>query len=70
MAEKEDKQTKYFTYDEYVMFGKYFGWAVFEIVKENPGYIRWLIEKGIAEFDEQTMEALEQVEASRKSRGR
>jgi len=45
-------ERQYIEHDTILNFGKYKGIIVSDVVETDPGYIRWLIEKGIVTASE------------------
>jgi hypothetical protein len=46
-------------------FGKYKGQQVEDVVEDDPGYIRWLVENTDTHFDDEVLETLSKREARR-----
>lgn len=47
-----------FTVNSTLLFGKYKGWTVDQVLDENPGYIEWCLEQRIFTLDEDADDAL------------
>ena len=53
---------KTFALDDDLTFGKHKGKQVEDVVQDEPDYIRWLMENGAADFDNEVIEKLEKRE--------
>jgi len=44
--------------DDFFAFGKHEGDQVEDVIEDDPSYIEWLVENGICDFDEETLEVI------------
>lgn len=54
-----DKEMKTFGMDDVLTFGKYAGWLVRDVVREDSGYLKWVFES--VDWVDLTEEVLEEV---------
>jgi hypothetical protein len=45
--------------DFVLRFGKYKGWTLDKVLLEDESYVEWLIDNGVLEFNESTLNELE-----------
>lgn len=44
--------------DDLFSFGKHKGNQVEDVIEDDPGYIAWVVENGVCEFDEEVLELI------------
>lgn len=44
--------------EDIFLFGKHKGQQVEDVIVDDPGWVRWVVENDIAEFDEETLERI------------
>ena len=49
-------------------FGKYEGWECGKVCEEDPGYIRWCIQKGILDFEKEVIDYMIKCAREKKER--
>lgn len=42
-------------------FGKHKGHQLEDVIHDDPGYIEWLVEEGVVEFDNESLELISKL---------
>lgn len=44
--------------DSILKFGRHKGKQLEDVIEDDPDYIEWMVDHGVADFDEETMELI------------